>query len=111
MTGRNVLHATGVLRGARELHLAILRARGRRQPRASVSGERDAQSLRILGCTPTALPDHRRGAEVTLHLVMRELRARGHDARILLTQPGTSTTLGGVPVLGPLDRTRAHELA
>jgi hypothetical protein len=86
MDGRNVLHAVGVPRLAREAQLASLRLGGRLfgAPRPTVATDR----LRILACTPTYLPDARRGAEITLHVVLRDLVRRGHEARVLRTLPG-----------------------
>lgn len=112
MDGRNVLHATRVPRLLRETQLAAMRLEGRLLPAPRHRSLRPGEPLRILACTPTYLPDHRRGAEITLHLVLRELAGRGLDARVLLTEPGPSGSIDGIEVLAPVAARsgRAREL-
>jgi hypothetical protein len=108
MDGRNVLHATGVPGLVRATQLATSRLEGRifgapRTPNTS-------DSLRILACTPTYLPEQRRGAEVTLHAVLRDLVGRGHDVRVLRTKRGAAGTVDGIEVHNHVHRRDAREL-
>jgi glycosyltransferase involved in cell wall biosynthesis len=64
------------------MHLALLRVIGHLDP-----GTRRAHApgapLRVLAHTPGYPPNEHGGAEITLRAVVRELRARGHDVRVL----------------------------
>ncbi len=108
MDGRNVLHAAGVPRLVREAQLAALRLEGRllHAPRTPSSVE----GLRILACTPTYLPEQRRGAEVTLHVLLRDLVGRGHEVRVLRTEAGAAGVVDGVEVHSHVHHRRAREL-
>lgn len=108
MDGRNVLHATGVPRVFREAQLAALRLEGRLL--GSPRTQNPVDSLRILACTPTYLPEHRRGAEVTLHVVLRDLVGRGHEVRVLRTEAGAAGMVDGIEVRSHLHRRDVHEL-
>jgi hypothetical protein len=66
--------------------------------------------LRILACTPTYVPEQRRGAEVTLHTVLRDLVGRGHDVRVLRTDPGAAGVVDGIEVHNRAHRRGAREL-
>lgn len=52
----------------------------------------------MLALTPTYLPQHRRGAEVTLHAVLRSLQRRGHQIRVL-TSTDAPSEVDDVPVV------------
>jgi glycosyltransferase involved in cell wall biosynthesis len=84
-TPRRLLLRSGVPRIAREAHLAVLRVEGSalnafRRRRS----QRLAAPIRVLGYTPSYLPDSPGGSEVTLHSILTGFRARGHDTRVLV---------------------------
>jgi hypothetical protein len=56
--------------------------------------------VRVLAITPTYLPRHRRGAEITLHLVLRALQQRGHCCRVIVEANDSDDTIDGIEVLG-----------
>jgi hypothetical protein len=81
-TATRWLHSSGIVRIVREAHLATLRGEGRllrRPPTTAPDGR-----LRILGYTPSYLPDSPGGSEVTLHWMLRRLQEHGHAARVLV---------------------------
>jgi len=45
---------------------------------------RPGSGLRVLGYTPSYLPDDPGGSEVTLHWMLRQLRENGHEPRVLI---------------------------
>jgi hypothetical protein len=108
MDGRNVLHATGVPGLVRATQLATLRLEGRIFGAPPTPDARDR--LRILACTPTYVPEQRRGAEVTLHAVLRDLLGRGHEVRVLRTETGGAGVIDGIEVRDRPHRRGAREL-
>lgn len=92
----------------REVELSFRSLQGRvlAQPPTS----RSAHSLRLLALTPTYLPEHRRGAEVSLHATLRELVRRGHEARVVVDD-GSRTVLDEVEVIPQPGRQEVRELA
>jgi hypothetical protein len=56
------------------------------------------------------LPQQRRGAEVTLHAALLDLAGRGHEARVLRTEPGAAGTVDGIEVHNYEHRRGAREL-
>jgi glycosyltransferase involved in cell wall biosynthesis len=56
--------------------------------------------VQLLAVTPTYLPDHRRGAEVTLHAVLRMLRDRGWSCAVMVGDGDTVDEIDGIAVLG-----------
>jgi len=84
------------IRVTREVGLGSLRAEGRLR---SARPRRSATRLRIVACSPTYLPTHRRGAEVTLHDVLVELVRRGHEVRVIVGDDRTSEVIDGVTVV------------
>jgi glycosyltransferase involved in cell wall biosynthesis len=110
LDARDSLRSTGIGRLLRNTGLAALRLEGRARAlrnRASGSQERP---LRIVACTPTYLPGHRRGAEVTLHAVLTALHRRGHEIKVLVDEGDGPVTVDGIKVIVGADRahTRRH---
>jgi glycosyltransferase involved in cell wall biosynthesis len=103
---KKVVHATGASRALRELALRVRRLDGalRAGKRPPADGSRS--QLRIVAFSPTYVPRHRRGAEVTLHLVLAELRERGHEVRVVAGPDDVAETLDGVEVRPRTDRRR-----
>lgn len=100
---RRFAHATGIPRAVRDVHHTALRAWGRNR-RADRPRAVDPRRLRILGVSKTYVPNTRSGTEITLHALLRDLRARGHDARALVTWGhAPEPEVDGVPVLGTRD--------
>lgn len=98
MNGRNLVHATGATRRSRELALGALGlvARVRSVPTHPAGGSRS--TLRILALTPTYVPKHRRGAEVTLHQLLVDLQQRGHEVRVVAGAGDRAGTFDGIDV-------------
>src|SRR3954449_2483228 len=100
---RRFAHATGIPRALRDVHHTALRPWGRNRhadrPRAV-----DTRRLRVLGVSKTYVPNTRSGTEITLHALLLDLRARGHDARALvMCGHAAEPEVDGVPVLGTKD--------
>lgn len=107
MNSWTLLRTTGVIRTLRDVQLSVLRADGRLRTLVKRPPADPHHSLRIVAFSPTYLPSHRRGAEVTLHAVLTELRDRGHEVRVLTDPGGTSETIDGIEVVVGADRANA----
>jgi glycosyltransferase involved in cell wall biosynthesis len=107
VTSKRLLRTSGVGRAAREVWLRALIIEGRLRARPNRSNGEPRDRLRILACSPTYLPAHRRGAEVTLHAVLTELHQRGHEIRILADAGGVSGSIDGIDVLAGVDHATA----
>jgi glycosyltransferase involved in cell wall biosynthesis len=97
-------------KAGREAVLAALRIDGALRNRDRRPHPSDNSRLRILACTPTYLPGHRRGAEVTLHAVLTALRDRGHEVR-LFVDGTTPYEIDGLMILGAARGRAALEAA
>ena len=80
----------------------MLRGEGRvlrRRPRTLSSS-----GLRVLGYTPSYLPDSPGGSEVTMHWMLRRLQEHGHTARVLVDRdPVADHTVDGISVVTSRD--------
>jgi glycosyltransferase involved in cell wall biosynthesis len=102
---RNVLHASGAPRALRNAELAALRAASHLQERRDPRDRRPPHAgLAIVAFTPTYVPGHRRGAEITLHAELSELAHRGHEIRVVVGPHGTAGAYDGVDVLAEPSR-------
>jgi glycosyltransferase involved in cell wall biosynthesis len=79
--------------------LSLLRGRARFDAHPTRAGD-PGDGISLLALTPTYLPEHRRGAEVTLHLVLQALHARGYECTVMVEhakQP--EQTIDGIRVV------------
>jgi LmbE family N-acetylglucosaminyl deacetylase len=97
---RRAAHRTQLPRVLRDAQLGALRAAGRARHTPS---RPDPARLRILGVSQKYVPETQSGAEVTLHTVLRELHARGHDTRALTWGHAEEPIVDEIPVLGSAD--------
>jgi hypothetical protein len=63
----------------------------------------------MVAFSPTYLPRHRRGAEISLHAVLRWFAARGHDVRVVVDDAGR-WSLDDVAIVGAVPRRDALQL-
>src|SRR5450755_2346882 len=102
---------TRARRHSRELVLAGAFVEGSLRLRLGGSRQRrDPERLRVLAYTTTYLPERRGGSEVTLHRLLQQLGARGHDVQVLVEDAPRSTLVDGIEVHAASDRTQVREL-
>jgi glycosyltransferase involved in cell wall biosynthesis len=111
VSARALLRRSGITRAEREASLAVQRFFGRVFATAPANRPDPTGPLRILACTPTYLPEHRRGAEVTLHATLSELVRRGHRAKVAVETATPCTELDGVEVIAAPKRADVAGLA
>ncbi|MDQ1429588.1 MAG: hypothetical protein QOF40_190 [Actinomycetota bacterium] len=100
MSTKHLLHSSGIPRIARESHLAALRWQARIRSRNHPARSLDAgRRLRILGFCPSYLPTSQAGSEVTLHRVLRDLRDRGHEVRVMVDGHAETATVDEIQVV------------
>jgi hypothetical protein len=106
-TLRTLAHRSGAVRAARSAQLSLLRARARIGVAHDAHRTRTENGgLEILAITPTYVPHQRRGAEVTLHLVLRALQDRGHTCSVIVGAADADEDVDGIQVFG---RTALHD--